>query len=80
MSLIIPSGAKNRRKTGAIVAGASTVGMKMMTLCSVGNFTPECRIAAKVKPRTVWPTKVPTQNTAVCRNAAQKTGSAHMSV
>ena len=59
MSLIIPSSAKYSRKTGAIVAGASTVGMKMMTLCNVGNLTPECRIAAKVKPRTVSRRKCP---------------------
>ena len=80
MSLTIPSSAKNSRKTGAMVAGASTVGMKMITLCSVASLTRECMIAASVKPRNVWTTNVTTQNTAVCRSEAQNTGSASMSV
>jgi len=63
--LTIPSSAKKSRKTGAIVAGARTVGMKMITLCNVANLTRECMIAASVKPRAVCTTKVTTQKSAV---------------
>ena len=41
------------RKIGAIVAGASTTGMKMITLYRFGSLTLECSSAANVKPIAV---------------------------
>ena len=47
----MPWGEYIKRNTGAIVAGASMVGMKIRHLWSVASFTSVCSIAAKMNPR-----------------------------
>ncbi len=70
-----PLAEKISRNTGAITAGASTTGVKMMTLYRPASRTRECSRAANVKPSAVCTTKVTTKNKIVCRIASQKTGS-----
>ena len=62
-----PLAAKISRNTGAITAGASTTGVKMMTLYRPASLTRECSSAANVKPSAVCTQNVMTKNTTVCR-------------
>ena len=57
------------------MAGASTTGVKMMTLYRPASLTRECSSAANVKPIAVCTTKVTTKNKIVCRIVSQNTGS-----
>ena len=56
-----PVAEKTCRKIGAIVAGAITTGMKMITLYRFGSLTLECSSAAKVKPSAVCTVNVTTK-------------------
>lgn len=78
--LSCPSAANICRKTGAIVAGAITTGVKTMTLYSPASLILECRSAAKRKPRNVCTAKVTTKNRPVCQIAFQNTGSCMIAV
>src|SRR5260370_24141444 len=70
-----PVAEKICRKIGAIVAGASTTGTKMITLYRFGSLTFECSRAANVKPTVVCTVNVTTKQLTVCRIVSQTTGS-----
>ncbi len=75
MALNWPFAEKICRKIGAIVAGASTTGMKMITLYRLGSLTLECSNAAKVKPSAVCTVNVTIKKMTVCLIVSQNTGS-----